>query len=125
MRKVVSRWEIKKSRFIKELWDLEVRKAPVIDWLELEPYIVRINGSEEQYQYCDGKLYLDEKNNELCNKEIEEHQKVMKLMSDEGKTEEEIREYMKGKGTDYIDRVEWIIECKWLSDKIKLLVSYL
>ena len=125
MRKVVSRWEIKKSRFIKELWDLEARKAPVIEWLELEPYIVRINGSEEQYQFCDGKLYLDEKNNELSNKEIEEHQKVMKLMSEEWKTEEEIREYMKGKGTDYIDRVEWIIECEWLYERISLLVSHL
>ena len=48
MRKIVSRWEIKKSRFIKELWDLEVRKAPVNEWPELEPYIVRVNWSEEQ-----------------------------------------------------------------------------
>ncbi len=125
MRKTVSRWEIKKSRFIKELWDLEVRKAPVIEWLELEPYIVRVNWSEEQYQYCDGKLYLDEKNNELCNKEIAEHQKVMEVMKEEWKTEEEIREYMKGKGTDYIDRVEWIIDCEWLYEKIGLLISCL
>ena len=125
MRKVVSKWEIKKARFIKELWDLDVRKAPVIEWVELEPYIVRINGSEEQYQYNNGKLYLDEKNNELSNKEMEEHQKVMALMTEEGKTEEEIREYMKGKGTDFIDRVERVIDCEWLSEKISLLISQL
>lgn len=125
MRKVVSRWEIKKTRYIKELWDLDVRKAPVLEWIELEPYIVRINWSEEQYQYCEGKLYLDEKNNELCNKEIEEHQKVMALMTEEGKTEEEIREYMKWKWTDYVDRVEWVIECEWLLEKINLLITKL
>jgi len=107
------------------VWDLDVRKAPVIEWVELEPYIVRVNGAEEQYQYNDGKLYLDEKNNELCAKEVEEHQKVMKLMTDEWKTEEEIREYMKGKGTDYIDRVERVIDCEWLQEKISLLISYL
>jgi len=125
MRKIVSKWEIKKARYIKEVRDLDVRKSPVIEWVELEPYIVRINGSEEQYQYNDGKLYLDEKNNELCAKEIEEHQKVMKLMTDEWKTEEEIREHMKGKGTDYIDRVERVIDCDWLQEKISLLISYL
>lgn len=125
MRKVVSRWEIKKSRFIKEIWDLEVRKSPVIEWVELEPYIVRVNWSEEQYQFCDGKLYLDEKNNDLCNKEIEEHKKVIAVMESDGKTEEEIREYMKGKGTDYIDRVERVIDCEWLYEKINVLISHL
>ena len=125
MRKIVSKWEIKKARYIKELWDLDVRKAPVIEWIELEPYIVRINGSEEQYQYCDGKLYLDEKNNELCNKEIAEHQKVMKLMEEEWKTTEEINEYMKWKGTDYIDRVERVMDCEWLYKRIDILISCL
>ena len=61
----------------------------------------------------------------MCNKEIAEHQKVMEVMKEEWKTEEEIREYMKGKGTDYIDRVEWIIDCEWLYEKICLLITKL
>jgi hypothetical protein len=44
---------------------------------------ITVNGSEEMYQYNDGKLYLDEKNNEMCSKEIEEHQRVMALMKEE------------------------------------------
>ena len=125
MRKIVSKWEIKKARYIKELWDLDVRKAPALEWIELEPYIVRINGSEEQYQYCDGKLYLDEKNNKLCNQEIEEHIKLMAVMKEAWKTEEEIKEYMKGKGTEYIDRVERVIDCEWLYKRIDILISSL
>ncbi len=125
MNKIISKWEIKKARYLKELWDLYVRKSPVVEWIELEPYMVTINGMEEPYQYNNWKLYIDEKNQKLCAEEIEEHQVLMVSMKEEWKTEEEITEYMKWKWTHYIDRVEHIFECDWLYEKIELFISKL
>jgi hypothetical protein len=61
----------------------------------------------------------------MCSKEIEEHQRVMALMKEEWKTEEEITEYMKWKWTHYVDRVEIVIDCEWLLEKVSLLITKL
>lgn len=118
MKNIITRWEIKKFMFIKEIKFLEVRKAPIIEWYKLESYIVTINALEEQFQYSDWKLYLDETNVELNKQDIEKNKKVIKMMEEEWKTEAEIREFIEWKWVDYIDRVEFIIVCEWLIDMI-------
>ena len=69
-----------------------------------------------------GKFYLDERNNDLCNEEIEKHKGVADVMKEEGKTEEEIKEHFKGKWNDYIDRVEYIIET-WDNFELKEMIE--
>lgn len=86
---------------------------------DVKPYLVNINDIQKTFQYDDGKFYLDVNNSELQEKEMEEHSKVVKIMQKEGKTEDEIREYITGKGNEYIDKVECIIECEGLKENVK------
>ena len=46
-------------------------------------------------------------------------------MKEEGKTEEEIQEFMEGKGTQYIDRVEYIIDAIEIKEKVALAINVL
>ena len=72
--------------------------------------MVSVNDLEQTFMYEDGTFYLDEGNNELQRKEMEEHQELIAVMKADGKTEDEIKEAMEGKGTQYIDRIEYILD---------------
>ena len=104
--------------FIDKISLLEVRKTPPQDdGCVYPPYIVNINGSDVAFLY-DGKNFFAEANNSKTNEELQEYADLAKKMEEEWKTEEEIKEAIAGKGTQYVDRVLYIIESEGLYDKI-------
>ena len=126
MRKIVSEGVIKKYFYILELKDLVVSKFHLEEGMEdVKPYLVNINGIQKVFQYDGDKFYLDVNNNEKQEEEMEEHKKVVEVMQEEGKTEEEIREYITGKGNEYIDKVECIIDCDGLLERLNKAITSL
>lgn len=79
------------------------------EWYEIEKYLVAFDNSEQSFQYDWSKFYLDEYNHKLMDDQREKHSKEAEDMKQEWKTEEEIREHLKGKWTQFIDRVEVIM----------------
>ena len=64
---------------------------------DIKPYLVNINDIQKTFQYDGDKFYLDVNNHEMQEEEIKSHKAVIKTMEEEGKTEQEIREYLEGK----------------------------
>jgi hypothetical protein len=58
-------------------------------------------------------------NNEEQLKELEAHSDELKKLKEEWKTEEEINEYIKWKGTQYIDLVEFVIDNEEVINSVK------
>ena len=70
---------------------------------------------------------MDVRNNEAMAEQQEEHTAIIEEMQKEGKTEEEIKEFIAGKGTVFFDRVECkiIAGSEDISDRVKNLIQYI
>lgn len=101
----------RKVIYQKELIALEIRKTPEHKWLVRFPYLVNINAIDIVFQYDPetDKLYADEENSKKNNEQMLRHQKVAEKMEQDGASEEEISAYFKWKGTNHIDRQEYIV----------------
>ena len=107
----ITQWLSKKYIFLKEINYLHVRKTPKNEWFDdVKPYLVNMNNLEQTFMYEDGRYYLDESDHWKQMEEIEKHKAEVLSMEEEGKTEDQIREEMDWKGTQYIIRVEYIIQ---------------
>lgn len=125
MKKFVTKWEKKIYFYLSKAWTVEVVKTPDLnDWVEYPPFIVRINSSEQNIFY-DGKFYIEQTNKEEQLKELELHKEEIKKLQEEGKTEEEIQEYMEWKGTQYIDLVEFVIDNEEVTNAVKKAIELL
>lgn len=119
MKKIVTKWEKKIFFYLSKVGTVEVVKTPTHEDLKDFPwFIVRLNGSEQNIFY-DGKFYIEMVNNEEQLKELEAHSEELKKLKEEWKTEEEINEYIKWKGTQYIDLVEFIIDNEEVINSVK------
>lgn len=129
MYKVLTVSEQKEVKRYSELLLLDIRKTPVVEWLERFPYLVFVQWGEQAYQFDHetGKFYMDVRNNEAMAEQQEEHTAIIEEMQKEGKTEEEIKEFIAGKGTVFFDRVECkiIAGSEDISDRVKNLIQYI
>lgn len=125
MKTIVTKWEKKIYFYLSKAWTVEVVKTPDLnDWVEYPPFIVRINSSEQNIFY-DGKFYIEQTNKEEQLKELESHKEEIKKLQEEGKTEEEIQEYMEWKGTQYVDLVEFVIDNEEVTNAVKKAIELL
>lgn len=125
MKKIVSIWEKKVYFYFSKIESVQVRKTPETDdGIEYPPYMVIINGSEQALLY-DGKFYIQVNNRELQMEELAKHEEEINGYKEEWKTEEEIDEIMAWKGTDYIDRVEYIIDSEEVTSTVKRAIELL
>ena len=125
MKKFVTKWEKKIYFYLSKAWTVEVVKTPELnDWVEYPPFIVRVNGSEQNIFY-DGKFYIEQTNKEEQLKELELHKELINKLKEEGKTEEEIQEYMEWKGTQYMDLVEFVIDNEEVITAVKKAIELL
>lgn len=108
MYKIVTRGE-KKVVMGFDPKSIVVRLSQPIEDLEVEKYLVKFDNGEESFWYDWSKFYIDEFNYDLMNEQREQHTKEADNMKAEWKTETEIKEYLKGKWTQFIDRLEVIM----------------
>lgn len=124
-KQVVSVGEKKVYFFINTLHSFEIRKTPPQDdWCIYPPYVVNINGSEEQFLYNGEKFYL-EANNKKTQELMKQHAEEAEAMKAEWKTEEEIQTAFAGKWITFVDRIEYIIHCDWLQEKLQKAIETL
>jgi len=126
MKQLLSRGVIKNAIWLKELPTITVWSytSPEEEY-EVESYIVQLSGHEDAYQFDWEKFYVDVHNRAEMLKQLEEHNTILEKMKEEGKTKEEMDERMKGKGTEFIDRVEMVFANKEIYGKVKELINYL
>lgn len=111
MKKIISIWEKKAYFYISKISTVEFRKTPPQDdWCVYPAYIVTINNSDTQFLFNGTNFYLEVENKQEKIKEIDAHVIEAEKMKEEWKTEEEIKEYFTWKGTQFVDRVEYIID---------------
>ncbi len=122
MKKIVSIWEKKAYFYINKIWTVEFRKTPPQDdWCVYPAYIVSINNSDMQFLFNGTNFYLEVENKAEKVKELDEHAQEAQKMQEDWKTDEEIKEYFAWKWTQFVDRVEYIIDSpddlKWILEK--------
>lgn len=126
MKQLLSKGVIKNAICLKELPTIIVWESIEKEyWLEKESYEVQLSWHADVYQFDWEKFYADVPNLKEAIKQLEEHNTILEKMKEEGKTKEEMDERMKGKGTEFIDRVEMVFANKEIYGKVKELINYL
>lgn len=118
--KVVSDWVKKQAIYFDTIVQLHAFRPEPQDELPAAEWVVLVNWGEEGFQFDWEKFFLYENNKIEHNKEIELHAKEQAKLEKEGKTTEEIRKYFEGKGTRYIDRVEYKLFKKGTSGLVSI-----
>lgn len=126
MKKFVTKWEKKIYFYLAKTGTVEVIRTPQQDdWADYPPFIVRINASEQNILYDGDLFYIEMVNKDEQIKELELHKEEINKLKEAGKTEEEIAEFMKGRWTQYIDLVEFIIDNEETVNAVKKAITLL
>lgn len=121
-KQILSKGISKRWLYIEKITNLVVKKSPILEWYPLEDYLIQINyDTQENYQYDpkEEKLYVDRSNEKANLEKLEKDKEYVASLEKEGKSEEEIQELIKDLGVDYLDRIEVVVQCDWLIEKIK------
>lgn len=121
-KQILSKGIIKRWLYIEKITNLVVKKSPILEWYPLEDYLIEINyDTQENYQYDpkEEKLYVDRSNEKANLEKLIKDKEYVASLEKEGKNEEEIQELIKDLGVDHFDRIEVVVQCDWLIEKIK------